>query len=395
VFQLLKQPNFDFMSGGSRFLMLSAVLMLVSIVLIPVLGLNLGIEFTGGTEVQIKYATTPDLGEVRSSLSAAGLTGQSVSRIGLPEENEVYIRVSSSDAGATGTDPIALVVGALRHDADASRDLNVVDQATLESILSEADGLAVSGGELAEKILSRRREIALFGSSSDLADIEGVTPELIAFLERETTTGPFAVRSQSYIGPAIGRELTQKAGMAIIGSLIGMLLYIWFRFQFQWGLAAVVALGHDTLLTLGLFAVLGKEMSLPVVAAFLTLVGYSVNDTVVVFDRIRENLKKMPASKLEDVVNKSINQTLSRTIITSGLTLIVVVGLLLFGGTALNPFSFVLTIGVLVGTYSSVFVASPIIVLWQRRFGGTQGATASGPARVRRAKKVRATTSAG
>ena len=196
------------------------------------------------------------------------------------------------------------------------------------------------------------------------------------------------MRSQSYIGPAIGKELMQKAMFAILGSLIGMLIYIWIRFQLQWGFAAVVALTHDAVITLGLFSLFGKEMSLPVVAAFLTLIGYSVNDTVVVFDRIRENLRNRRGTDLIDIVNLSINQTLSRTIITSGLTWIVVFGLYLFGGEALKPFSFVLSVGVLVGTYSSIYVASPFLVMWQQfitRRGMGSGAAAG-------AKKVRTTT---
>jgi preprotein translocase subunit SecF len=154
---------------------------------------------------------------------------------------------------------------------------------------------------------------------------------------------------------------------AIIGSLLGMLAYIWWRFQLRWGFAAVVALAHDTLITLGLFSIIGLEMSLPVVAAFLTLVGYSVNDTVVVLDRVRENLRIRAARGLRATVNLSINQTLSRTAITSGSTFAVVFALLLFGGSALKSFSFVLSIGVLVGTYSSIFVAAPLLVIWSER----------------------------
>jgi len=189
--------------------------------------------------------------------------------------------------------------------------------------------------------------------------------------------GPLSLRKRSYVGPAVGEQLVQKTLYAIVGSLVGMLLYIWIRFQLQWGFAAVVALAHDTLITLGLFSIFNQEMSLPVVAAFLTLVGYSVNDTVVVFDRIRENLRTRGSESIEVTVNQSINQTLSRTIITSGLTWVVVLALLVFGGAALKPFAFVLSVGVVVGTYSSIYVASPFLVIWTEFLAKRRRATAT------------------
>ena len=213
--------------------------------------------------------------------------------------------------------------------------------------------------------------------------ISGIVQERL----RAAGTGEFSLRSQSYIGPSIGGELINKALLAIFGSLLGMLIYIWIRFQFQWGLAAVVALAHDTLIVLGLFSLFGKELSLPVVAAFLTLIGYSVNDTVVVMDRVRENLRKKGASMdLPEVINLSINQTLSRTIITSGLTFVVTVAILIAGGPALNAFAFVLTAGVVIGTYSSIAVASPILILWKRfvsarRQAAGKAGQKAGPAR--------------
>jgi preprotein translocase subunit SecF len=216
-------------------------------------------------------------------------------------------------------------------------------------------------------------------------------PEALRFLEQRAFVGPFAVRSQAYIGPAIGGELLSKATWAIVGSVAGMLVYIWIRFQFQWGLAAILALVHDTIVTLGLFALFDKEMSLPVVAAFLTLVGYSTNDTVVIFDRIRENLRgRKTTEDLSAVINDSVNQTLSRTLITSGLTWLTVLALFLFGGEALNPFSFVLTVGIIVGSYSTIYIASPILVTWKwilERYRARQSAKKS-PQKAA-AKKVR------
>jgi preprotein translocase subunit SecF len=396
VFRLLKNPNFDFMAHRRLFLSLSMVVVLASITTIAVKGLNPGIEFTGGTELQLRFTDTPDVGAIRSTLGDAGMGGVAVTTIGDPSENEVYIRLATRSDGEESEDPTSAVIQALRGPRDdggsaGAADLNVADQTVLLRALSGAPELSGdSAEELAAAILERRKDQAVFHTVGELADVDGMTAEVLAHLEQSSYIGPLALRSQSYIGPAIGRELMNKALFAILGSMLGMLIYIWIRFQLQWGFAAVVALAHDSLVTLGLFSLFGQEMTLPVVAAFLTLVGYSVNDTVVVFDRIRENLRLRRGAGLESVVNLSINQTLSRTIITSGLTWVVVFSLYVFGGAALRPFSFVLSVGVLVGTYSSIYVASPFLVLWSQFVGKRKAAAAASERRSeRRAKKVR------
>jgi preprotein translocase subunit SecF len=180
------------------------------------------------------------------------------------------------------------------------------------------------------------------------------------------------------VGPKIGAELQRQAVLATLYALAGMLVYIAFRFEWIYGVAAVVAVFHDTIITIGLFSLFNKPISLTVVAALLTLVGYSMNDTIVVFDRIRENLKMARRESLTNIINMSINQTLSRTVLTSGLTLLTALALWFFGGDVLNGFSFALVMGILVGTYSSVFVASPILVFWQN-FRGTGKPAAAVP----------------
>jgi len=171
--------------------------------------------------------------------------------------------------------------------------------------------------------------------------------------------------SVQIVGPTAGKQLQRQAGFATLWSLLGMLIYLWFRFELIYGVAAVVAVFHDTLITVGAFSLLNKEISLTVIAAILTLIGYSMNDTIVVFDRIRENLGLSRRESLSDVVNRSINQTLSRTVLTSGLTFLTVLSLLLFGGPVLRGFSLALTVGVLIGTYSSIAVAAPMLVAYQ------------------------------
>jgi preprotein translocase subunit SecF len=175
----------------------------------------------------------------------------------------------------------------------------------------------------------------------------------------------FTIRNVQMVGPTVGKQLEKQALLATLYSLMGMLVYLWFRFQLIYGVAAVVACFHDTLITVGAFALFNREISLTVIAAILTLVGYSMNDTIVVFDRIRENLRLSRRESLPDVVNRSINQTLSRTVLTSGLTFLTVLSLFIFGGPVLNNFSFALVIGILIGTYSSIAIAAPMLVAWQ------------------------------
>ena len=211
----------------------------------------------------------------------------------------------------------------------------------------------------------------------------GVTPQILNVMKQETYPEPFAVVKTEVVGPKIGAELQRKAILAVLYALGGMLVYIAFRFEWIYGAAAVIAVFHDTIITIGLFSLFNKEISLTVVAALLTLVGYSMNDTIVTFDRIRENLKIHRREGLEPLINLSVNQTLSRTVLTSGLTLLTALALFLFGGQVLNGFSFALVCGIIVGTYSSVFVASPILILWHNFLEGRKRPLAGPPSASR------------
>lgn len=399
MFQILENPNYNFMGRARMALGVAATLVLLSIGVLLVNGLNRGIEFTGGTEVQLKYRERPAVGEIRAKLEQAGFHGTVVTTIGSTEENEIYVRLPaaagsdevSPSRSAPETDLTSRVTAVLRSDQGGSGlDLNLADKGRLAEVLRQSPELGADrAAELAERIVEARRDAAIFESLDDVAGIEEMDEAAMEQLRRAgAALGDLSVRSQSYIGPAVGQELMRKTVYAVIGSLIGMLLYIGFRFQIVWGFAAVVALFHDTLVTLGLFSLFDLEMSLPVVAAFLTLIGYSTNDTVVVFDRIRENLKARGVGDLPGTINASINQTLSRTVITSGLTWLVCCALYLFGGPALSPFAFVLTVGVIVGTFSSIFVASPILVITRRALDRRRARASAEPG-ARRARKVR------
>ena len=204
------------------------------------------------------------------------------------------------------------------------------------------------------------------GVLSSMDDLKSaVDPAVVASLQDGFFLSDFGVRNVEIVGPQVGHQLQTQAKLAVLYSLAGMLVYLAFRFEWIYGVAAVVTVFHDTLITVGAFSLTNKEISLTVIAAILTLIGYSNNDTIVVFDRIRENLKLMRREKLTEIVNRSINQTLSRTILTAGLTFLTVLALFLFGGEVLHGFSFALVIGILIGTYSSIAIAAPILVAYQ------------------------------
>jgi len=243
-----------------------------------------------------------------------------------------------------------------------SKDAKVVDIQEIRNIL---DKEGINDVEIQDIKDSEGRTLILIKTQA--TEINGVklSDKILEIIKQnfpQNIDPNTFIRMQQEIGPRIGEELKGKALLAIFWALVGIILYIWWRFEFTFGIAAVIALFHDVLITIGIFSITGKEMSLPVVAALLTIVGYSLNDTIVVFDRIREDLKKFRRESYINVFNHSINETLSRTIITSLTTFVVVLSLYLFGGSVIHDFAFALLIGIIVGTYSSIFVASPIMV---------------------------------
>jgi len=243
---------------------------------------------------------------------------------------------------------------------DKAPDVNQIRQAIDAAGIKDARIQPIQGGGAAE---TNEALISLPEQMNESALDVGQQQIVDALHAHYNNT--FTVRNVSVVGPTVGHQLEGQALRATLYSLAGMLVYLWFRFQLIYGVAAVVAVFHDTLITIGAFALTGQEISLTVIAAILTLVGYSMNDTIVVFDRIRENLRLSRRESLPDVVNRSINQTLSRTVLTSGLTFLTVLSLYIFGGQVLRGFSFALVVGIIIGTYSSIAVAAPMLVAWQ------------------------------
>jgi preprotein translocase subunit SecF len=394
--ELFKNTNYDFLGKKWPFIIASLVLTGVGFVSLAIKGgPRYGIDFRGGTQMVVKFLDKPQVEKIRSALGAK--IGGEISVVDIADtvstKNEVMIDTDLQlrderelDSARKGmVDSLNATFG----QSSGKLDINNTGQQALAERLR--DPLARAGASLSDQqlqdlskaILTYRDtppRSGLIRSIGDLSVVAGVTPQMIAAMDQELYAAPFSIRTVEIVGPKVGGELRQQAILATLYALGGMLVYIAFRFEWIYGVAAVVAVFHDTIITIGLFSIFNKEISLTAVAALLTLVGYSMNDTIVVFDRIRENLKLMRREKLESLINISVNQTLSRTILASGLTFLTAMSLWIFGGQVLNGFSFALVVGITVGTYSSVFIASPILVFWQNWVDKKKSVAAAGPA---------------
>jgi preprotein translocase subunit SecF len=267
------------------------------------------------------------------------------------------------------------------------QDFNAAGVDIISEVLTRKDPLSL-GTAAGDRYNQLARQLTVFrdrdrrGIVTDLGALSaaGVNTNVIAALRDSFYTSTFAIVNVEIVGPKVGSELRRQAVVVTLYALMGMLVYIAFRFEWVYGAAAVVAVFHDVLITLGLFSIFHFEISLTVIAALLTLVGYSMNDTIVIFDRIRENARLMRREPFKAIVNRSINQTLSRTILTSGLTFLTVLVLFLMGGQVLRAFSFALVVGILVGTYSSFGIAAPLVVAWNQWRGQGGAVIAPGTA---------------
>jgi preprotein translocase subunit SecF len=284
--------KFDFVGKMKLAFGISLAVMVISIAsVIWHGGLNYGIDFAGGTLVQLKFQKATSTEQLRNAFRPIGLQNVIIQPFG---DNEVVVRIGEVDLGG--------------------KELSAIIAESLQAALGP---------------------------------------------------GAFEVRRVEVVGPKVGKDLTRKAILAIVFSWIGMLIYIAWRFEFRYAVGGILALVHDTTITIGAMSLLNKEFDLTIVAALLTIIGYSINDTIVVFDRIRENARKNIKQPLAEVINESINQTLSRTILMSFTVLLVLLALFFFGGAVIHDFSFALLVGVIVGTYSSIFVASPVVLVWE------------------------------
>ena len=372
--ELFRNTNYDFLGKKWPFIILSLILTAAGLVSLTVKGgPRYGIDFKGGALVTVAFAERPSVDKVRAAL--AGKLPVDVQEVfgnnGAPQDiigTDVRDDVALQAARQTIVDSLTATFGK----ANGKYNINAGGTDALADKLRDplqAASIPLSDQQLrdlARNIIDyRTQHSGLIRNLDELASVPGVTPQVLNILKQVTYPEPFAVVKTEVVGPKIGAELQRKAILAVLYALGGMLVYIAFRFEWIYGVAAVIAVFHDTIITIGLFSLFNKQISLTVVAALLTLVGYSMNDTIVVFDRIRENLRLTRRESLTNIINLSVNQTLSRTILTSGLTFLTAMSLFLFGGQVLNSFSFALVVGIIVGTYSSIFIASPILVFWQ------------------------------
>jgi preprotein translocase subunit SecF len=386
-------PNFDWMGKAKYFATLSACLLLIGLVAaIYHHGLHYGIDFEGGTNVIVRFASAPPISRIRKTLDAAGLKNNEVTSSSdisnANSRNDVMIRVEQSGENEDALNAAKqTILTALEKNfgtpSSNKPDFNSASVPDIANYLTQRDPLMLqtSAGDrytqLAQSLVSARDRDhgGIVTSFDQLSGVDGANTAVVAALKAGFSLNDFSILNAQVVGPTVGAQLRRQAILATLYALAGMLIYVAFRFEWIYGTAAVIAVFHDVLITLGFFCLFYQhfEISLTVIAALLTLVGYSMNDTIVIFDRVRENLRLMRREPLTVIINRSINQTLSRTILTSGLTFLTVFLLFVFGGQVLRSFSFAMVIGVVVGTYSSFGIAAPIVVIWNKWRG--HGAT--------------------
>jgi preprotein translocase subunit SecF len=372
--EFFRNPNIDFLGKKWYFLAFSLVFSVAGVFsMLFWHHIPYGVAFRGGTLVYVKFSHPPDDNALRASMDRVGLRNAKIQRYGAAPNNEVLIDLDVQETNEQALDRgKTQIINTLETNAPAGKqDLNNSSSLAIKNYLMEKDPMHLGSDadqkytQQAQAVVDTRDKVQ-GGVLTSFDQLKGpVNPAVVASLQDGFFLSDFGVRNVEIVGPQVGAQLRRQALLATAYSLAGMLIYLGFRFEWIYGVAAVVTVFHDTLITVGFFSLTKTDISLTVIAAILTLIGYSNNDTIVVFDRIRENIKLMRREKLSEIVNRSINQTLSRTILTAGLTFLTVLALFLFGGEVLHGFSLALVIGILIGTYSSIAIAAPILVAYQ------------------------------
>ncbi len=380
---LFKTPHIKFLKYKYVALAVTGAIVLAGILNVTVgKGLKLGVDFGGGTLVRVMFKTPVAVGDVRQQLKNANL-GNSVIQEGEKKGREFQIRTMQVIKTADDQAEIEAheklgnqVIEALKGDdgkAELGRglkDLNTIDARELTALLSPS--FAADAPQLVESILNLRNTKGIFADHAELQEA-GLKPEVITFLKDKTFLGKLTILSRETVGPQAGADLRKKATLACIWALIGMLVYIALRFKLEYGIAAIFTLTQDVLITMSIYSFSNREINLPIIAAMLTIVGYSINDTIVIFDRVRENKKILRKETLENIMNASLNQCLGRTIITAGTVFLTLLALFLFGGEVINDFAFAMLIGSIEGVYSTVYLSCPVVLFWQKLFPSQKG----------------------
>jgi preprotein translocase subunit SecF len=382
--QILKKPNFNFMKYKYIALGFSAIIIIIGLLnIIFGKGLTQGIDFAGGTLVRIKLSEPMPVSDIRQALAIADLGTSKIQAVG-KTQTEYMIRTMQATEDEQQQQDIEAheimgqkVVDVLRGEDEKAAidsgkiDLNSIDEGRLSLLI--ATDFPDEAEDSARRIIVFRVANGIITSYEQIEQEIGISSDIVRSLQTKTILSRLAVLSRESVGPQVGFDLRRKATQATVWALFGMLLYIGIRFKFAYGVAAILTLTHDILITIGIFSLTNREINLPVIAAILTIVGYSLNDTIVIFVRVRDNLKILRKKEFGELLDTSINQTLSRTIITSGTTFITVASLFFFGGEVLNDFAFTMMIGVIVGTYSSIYQSCSILFFWKKFFKPKKG----------------------
>jgi len=428
MIEIFRNSNYDFLGKKWLCIAISCVVILAGVASIAWRALdgnpnthpfNMGVDFTGGTIMNVKFKQKPDPDTIRAAIERQGIDGSKITiqpvgeQIGQAPKNEVLIRLPNLPTSVTSpTTPSAapslpttgcrigqseaakkeeaakasasVVVGGqkiraalatLNDPAGAQNkcDLNAIGRDDLKLALEQLNPLKLAStdpryGEIAARVIDYREKDrgGLIGGIDEVKNLGGIEPQLGQALEQNFFAGASAIKSTDEVSPQVGSELRNRAIYATLLACAGMMLFVAFRFKsWGFGIGGVTAIFHDVLLTLGIFSVMQWEINLTVIAALLTLVGFSMNDTIVIFDRVRELLRVKRREKLEKLTNDAVNETMSRTVITNGTAFLTILALVLFGGEVLKSFSWALLIGVVVGTYSTIYIASPVMLWWE------------------------------
>ena len=361
--RVLDNLNIDFVAKRKIAYIISGTLILLGLISIIFRGLELGIDFKGGTDIALKFDNPIDIGEIRSSLDNIGLGNIEVKTFG--GESGILVRTELQSVPKNIYSDMVVAIEKAIKQYHPGVEMSVSDSASNSVTFKFADPSVIEN--ISTQLFKNGYQASRLDDNHLVVRVS-LADWIEEALRSKMPNNHFVVQKEDHVGPKIGSELKQDSIIAVVLALIVIMIYLGFRFKFVFALGAVIALFHDVIITLGMFELLhglvpalNLEISISIVAAFLTLVGYSINDTVVVFDRVRENIKIHKTADLADNINRAINQTMRRTLVTSLTTLFVVTVLLFFGGDVLRGFAFALFFGIIIGTYSSIFVASPFV----------------------------------
>jgi preprotein translocase subunit SecF len=391
--QIFVNTKYDFVKWRFHAVAFSLVVVVLGGVMYMKRGINWGIDFAGGANIVLKFKDAVPVDRLRSLLTDA-----SIQSYGKAEDNAVLIRLpeQKKESDYAGTTVLRLYQAFNPEAAGGKVDLNFRGRDTVTDLLYNADpdrkGTNVDARRyyegVAQNVINKRSELGLFRNTQQVVSTPGVTTGIAGVLNQKTFLGSFNVLNQETVGPQVGRELQQKAIWAVILSTLAMGVYLWLRFDVMFGASAVVCIVHDVAVSIAFLGIINGEVSLNIVAALLLIVGFSINDTVVMYDRVRENRRKLKQRmSFEEQLNLAMNQTLSRTILTSGSVVIVLISLLLFGGKVIHEFAWILLIGVLAGTYSTITIVPAVAIAWNNLTGRKHDM--SGPAARTRVEPAR------